>query len=297
METSLIIPEKPGYLKKFEAANDEFKGGVPSGIALPFLSIRGQMFRVRKGGQEVSLGRDVYAVIVAARPSVSKRYYEGPYSGAGDAPRCSSTDGVTPDVSNPISPSCASCPLNAWGSRITPAGKKAKECQDYKRLIVGLAPNEGRIYPVVFDVPATSLKAPRGQANKVMMYGDYISALSKHGIAAFSVLTKLGFTGAEYPQVCFDFVRYLTEEELKQVMDLREDNEDVKEALSGGEVAPVISIPEPEPPKPEPPKQEPPKQEPPKQEPPKQEPPKQEPQPVPADDADLLAEINKFLEE
>jgi hypothetical protein len=241
MEKSIVVPEKPGYLQTVTSTGEEFRAGLPGGINLPFLSIRGKEFRVRKGDQEAPLARELEVVFIAARQTISKRYYKDKYTGvgAGTVPTCMSTDGVTPDVPNPISESCSTCPMNVWGSRVTDAGKLAKECQDYKRLIIGLLGEN--IYPLVFDVPATSLKAPKGQIGKDMMLKSYLDILAQHQIPPFAVVTRLTFTGAEYPQVAFEFVRYLSEEEYEKVRKLREGNEDIKETLAGGETPAQVS--------------------------------------------------------
>lgn len=239
MSNDLVVMEqKPAFLQSaVPAGTNEFGGGLPGGIALPFLSIRGKEFRIRKDGQEVSLRvRELPVVFIAARPNVSKRYYETAYSSdASIMPTCHSTDGVTPDVATPVYPDCASCPNNVWGSRITPAGKQAKECQDYKRIIVGIFSEKG-LAPVVLDVPATSLKAPRGQKHQdVMMLREYLGALSRHNIDPTTGVTKLSFTDAEYPQISFSFGGYVGESTWNEVRGLRDDK-DVLEALGNSDI-------------------------------------------------------------
>lgn len=247
MSNDLVIMEqRPAFLRDTTPTSaDEFRSGLVSGIALPFLSIRGKVFRIRKDGQEIPLRvNELPIVFIAARPNVSKRYYDAAYASDMSAmPACHSMDGVTPDVANPVHPDCASCPKNAWGSKITPSGKKAKECQDYKRLIVGIF-GEKDLMPVVFDVPATSLKAPRGQRHQdTMMLREYLDTIARHAIDPITAVTKLFFTDAEYPQVSFSFGGYVSENIWHRALELRDDK-DVLEALGNGD---IYDFPPPEP--------------------------------------------------
>lgn len=229
MSTDLatVANNLPAHLRgaKSPGTLDEFAGGLAKGIPLPFLSIRGKEFRLRKDGQELNTRqREMSVIFIAARHSVSKRYYEKKYeSGSLEAPDCSSRDGVTPDVSEPVHSNCAHCPKNQWGSRITEGGKEGKACSDYKRVIlwpVGLTDD-----PMVLDVAATSLKAPKGQKHTVLMLGDYLSQLAKHGMDPTQVVTKVAFTDAEYPQLCFTFERFVDEDEWLRVQELRDSDE------------------------------------------------------------------------
>jgi hypothetical protein len=242
-----IYGEKPGYLAnvKNDAAG-EFAGGVSATVDAFYLSIRGHRFRVRKDTKEVDLGATAQAVLITARPTISRRYYDTAYSAGGvDTPACHATDGEHPDVTNPVAPLCSKCPYNVFGSVTTPSGKKGKRCQDYKRVIVGLFSKTGEILPVIFDIPPTSLKAPRGQKLSELLFREYVGELNKAGVPPYAVVTTLGFTGAEYPQVSFSFERYLTEEEFAEVEKLRESDE-VKQLLyPGGAPIDISANPEP----------------------------------------------------
>lgn len=55
-----------------------------------------------------------------------------------------------------------------------------------------------------------------------MMLRDYTQALAKHGLDPTMVVTRLQFTDSEYPQLCFRFERYVSEEEYQRVQQLRE---------------------------------------------------------------------------
>jgi len=236
MSEELIIPEKPKHLAQAGTTSaEEFTGGLGGGMSLPALSIRSKQFRARLDGQEHEMGTELEVIVVAARPSVSKRYFASQYTpGSNDAPDCSSIDGKTPDVAEPVSPTCASCPNNVFGS----GTGNGKACADYKRIVVlPLVKGSPVNSPVVLDVPATSLRTPKELRNGTyMMLREYMSALSRHEIDPTTAVSTLSFTGADYPQLAWQFSRYVNEQELGFVRELRE-REDVKEVL-GEDVQP-----------------------------------------------------------
>jgi hypothetical protein len=230
-DLATIASQVPAYLQQnAPKTTDEFSGGIAASFPLPFLSIRGKEFRLRKDGQEMATGkRELQMVFVAARSTLSKRLYDKKYvSGTIEAPVCSSANSITPNVADPVAPACQTCPKNQWGSRITEAGKQGKECQDYKRIIVWLVGYSDT--PMVLDIPATSLKAPKGQKHSVLMLGDFLGQLAKHGMDPTQVVATVSFTDAEYPQLCFDFNRFATEDEFAKVLELRA-SDDVRTVL------------------------------------------------------------------
>lgn len=316
-----IVISRPSFLPAVKAdasaartAADEFGGGLRGGMPLPVLSTRGKEFRVRMDGNETSLravsrnGLDV--VLVAARPTVSKRWYEGSYtSGEVVAPTCSSKDGITPDVAAPVARACATCPKNAWGSgtRADGTATKGKACNDYKRLViwpVGLNSGDRQATPMVLDLAATSLRAPKGSRG-LMMLSEYVTALTRNSLPVYAYVATLDFSDAEFPQVTFTPKRPVTEEEYKAIMAFREDD-DVQEVLYGEAAEPTGPVKQAEP------VEEDAEEEVIYQSPPKEEPkakakkaakpaPAPEPEPEVAeeaaveDEADMLAEIEALL--
>jgi hypothetical protein len=80
-------------------------------------------------------------VLVNASPNLAKSYYvKGFVDGDLNPPDCWSLDSLRPDASvvNKINPTCLDCPMNAFGSRVTPDGKAAKACSDARRMAVVL---------------------------------------------------------------------------------------------------------------------------------------------------------------
>lgn len=195
---------------------DDLDQGVSAGF--PHISIRGAKWRVVKDGEEhpvylpdsKDLAPFIKVVILRANPAVSKTYYEGQYvEGSDDKPACYSNDGVRPgaDSPSPQAETCASCPQNVWGSKISPSGAKIKACADVRRIAV--LPSDDMTYaPLLLRVPAASLA-------DLAAYGR---ALKQHGIPYAAVVTKLSFDAeAAYPKIQFRFDRVLSAEEMTVV--------------------------------------------------------------------------------
>lgn len=206
-----------------DAVKDDLSGGVQSSFGV--ISFRGSKWRVKYQGNETLITNNdgdavgsLKLVLLNALPKLSKIYYKGSYQEGDDSPPdCFSVDGVKPDPSSPKrqSETCAGCPHNVWGSRITPAGKKTKACQDSRRVAVvpeGDLENEQFGGPVLLRVPAASL------AN----LAEYSNALRQKGWPYFAVVTKVGFDpDAAYPKLTFRPERPLTDDEAETVIEQR----------------------------------------------------------------------------
>jgi hypothetical protein len=207
-------------------ANAELSGGITGGFAV--LSLRGKSWRVKHRGEERIMMRDdgdgarssLEVVLVKAAPVISKIFYQTGYvEGSNSPPDCWSTNGVTPDAgaSKKQSATCAGCPHNAWGSRITDAGKAGKACADSKRLALvpaGDIDNEVSGGPMLLRIPAASLQD----------LTSYAAKLNAVGYPYYAVVTRIAFDpDAEYPKVMMNAVRALTDEEAAKVAALRDD--------------------------------------------------------------------------
>jgi hypothetical protein len=199
--------------------NDDMSAGVSAGFG--FISFRGSKWRIKRGGEETPVldpetkhpTATLPVVMLQVSPGLSRIYYEKAYTEGDDAaPDCSSLEGVVPDPDSPKkqSDTCASCPHQVWGSRVTDAGKKSKKCQDSRRVVVVPAediPNEKDGGPMLLRVPAASLK---GMA-------DYGKILDEGGFHYRAVKTRLGFDmDASYPLLTFSAIKPLTAAEKDQ---------------------------------------------------------------------------------
>ena len=208
------------------AVENDLSAGVQGGFGL--IGYRGKVWSIRHRGEERQLMRDdgdgprnsIEVVILKGSGVVSKIFYEaGWVEGSNAPPDCFSTNGVTPDISagKKMAPTCAVCPKNAWGSRITPQGKQGKACSDSKRLaVVPLAdiPNELFGGPMLLRVPAASLQ-------DLATFGD---TMAKLGYPYYAIGTRISFDPAEsYPKFVFAGIRPLTDAEAKRVVEMQDD--------------------------------------------------------------------------
>lgn len=236
--SDITLPATFGPLSSVLAGSVEANSELSSGIGQSFgvVSYRGKVWAVKFQGNEQKLMRDdgdgprnsIEVVIVRASEAVSKIWYETGYvDGSTAPPDCWSTDGMKPDPASPKkqSPTCAGCKRNAWGSKVTDAGKQGKECADSKRLaIVPLNDINNEVYngPMLLRVPAASLKD----------IGAYAKKLEQYGYPYFGVGTKISFDPNEpYPKFVITPIRPLTDEEAKRILELR-NGEEVKRILN-----------------------------------------------------------------
>jgi hypothetical protein len=211
---------------RFQGAPVESLGeGIRGGFGI--IGYKGKVWSTKFQGNETPLMRDdgdgprtsIEVVIVKAAPNIAKIFYEqGFVDGSTAPPDCWSTDGVKPDggASKKQSTTCAGCPKNAWGSKVTEAGKPTKACNDSKRLAVvplnDLA-NELMGGPMLLRVPAASLK-------DLKTYGDQLQG---YGFPYFAVATRISFDHTEaFPKFVFTAMRPLTDAEADIILPMRD---------------------------------------------------------------------------
>jgi hypothetical protein len=176
----------------------------------------------------------IEVVVLKASGVVSKIWYENGYvEGSTSPPDCFSTNGVTPDggAKKKQANACALCPMNQWGSRITPSGKQGKQCSDSKRLaVVPLGDIANAIYggPMLLRVPAASLRDLAG-------YGEKMQAL---GYPYYAIGTRISFDAAEaYPKFTFGAIRPLSDAEADAVLATRGERQVTTILAEGSEQA------------------------------------------------------------
>lgn len=201
---------------------DDLDQGISAGF--PHISIRGAKWRIVSEGEEhpvympnsKDLAPFLKVIILRSNPNVSKTYYAGQFvEGSDDKPSCYSNDGIRPGADSPDiqSETCATCPMNVWGSKISPSGAKIKACADVRRVAV-LPEGDLNFTPLLLRVPAASL-------SDLASYGR---ALKQRGIPYAAVVTKLSFDAeAAYPKIQFQYDRVLTAEEMGQVAERMSD--------------------------------------------------------------------------
>lgn len=241
---SALIPANFGAIStKFsqQPVVDDLSSGIQSSFGI--VGYKGKVWSIRYRGDETPLMREdgdgprgsIEAIILKASQHISKIWYEAGYvEGSNAAPDCFSNNGIAPEPTSAKKQcdSCALCPHNAWGSRITPAGKSGKACADSKRLaVVPLIdiPNEMYGGPMLLRVPAASLQ-------DLAMYGQKMQQM---GYPYYSVGTRIGFDANEsYPKFTFGAIRGLNDAEADLVLAER-DGHTVNRILSENEYAPA----------------------------------------------------------
>ena len=216
---SNIVPTNiqiPAHLAKFmgqpSALSAALAGGLAGGAEYPRISIKGSRFRIIEGGAENVLeDTKLSVVIVGANPRLSKTFYAKQWTPDSEpsSPDCYSLDGVRPhpESTAPQNDLCASCPMNAWGSKVTPMGQQIKACADQKRLAV-VASNDttGPIY--LLQITPAALKG----------LGAYQKELQMRGIPVEAVKTVVTFdTDASFPKLMFKFGGFLDETEYNEI--------------------------------------------------------------------------------
>jgi hypothetical protein len=223
-------------------------GGLSSGQSFPRISIKASRFRIVEGDTETVLDSTTLdVVIVGANPRLSKTWYAKSWMPDSEpqAPDCFSLDGIGPDPEStePQNDLCASCPQNAWGSKVTPQGQQIKACADQKRLAVVSADDpSGPVY--LLSVTPAALKG----------LNQYQKELAVRGIPPEIVKTRVSFdTDASFPKLKFTFGGFL-DADVQGVVDGLFGSEQVKEITGETPRQPVavpkIAAPAPAAPKP-----------------------------------------------
>lgn len=211
-------------------------GGLSSGQTFPKISIKASRFRIKEGDTETVLDSTTLdVVVVGANPRLSKTWYAKQWDANAEpvAPDCFSLDGVSPDpeAEDPQNDLCASCPHNAWGSKVTPTGQQVKACSDKKRLAVVAADDpSGPVY--LLEVTPAALKG----------LNQYQKELAVRGIPPEVVKTRVSFdTDASFPKLKFTFGGFL-EADVQEVVDTLFGSEQVKE-ITGETLRTPVAVP------------------------------------------------------
>lgn len=235
----------PAIFGDVSEADYNLAGGILSGFAV--VSIRGKVWRARHKGDEHIIRdkkdgepkRRLQVVVVGVGPNVAKTYYAGAYvSGNTEAPDCASTDGIRPDagVADPQASTCATCPMNQFGSRVTEAGKKGKACQDNKRLAIVPADDiENSVFggPMLLRIPPSSFQS-LDQVSQV---------LAKNRVPFYGAVLDIGFDpDAEYPLLTFRALGRITDPDLAAMI-MEHRNSTVTESILFGNASGEAALP------------------------------------------------------
>ena len=196
--------------------NTDLTSNVGMG-GFPVVSYKGKVWHIVDGDTRTLVtkpGEDdpaaaLEVVILKANPNLSKVWYAKGYEeGSNAKPDCYSNDGKTPaaDAEAPQCGTCALCPHNQWGSKVTENGAKGKACSDSRKLAI--APAGDLEYPMLLRIPAGTLK-------ELSAYADM---LNRRKAPYQAVVTKIGFDHTvAHQKLTFKAIRWLTAEEVQTV--------------------------------------------------------------------------------
>jgi hypothetical protein len=176
------------------------------------ISIKGGVFRKYVGGKEVAAVEDRHmnVVFVKMSPTPSRTYYTGAYKeGEKVSPACWSSDSKVPDpeVKNPQSSSCDTCPMSIKGSG---QGGSGAACRlSWRTAVVLPSDPSGDVMQLV--LPATSAFAKEDSGK--WGFRPYCQYLANNNISAKHVVTKMQFdTKSPVPKVMFSPVAAIDDE-------------------------------------------------------------------------------------
>jgi hypothetical protein len=182
----LQIPDHVARLRGLRSLAQDGQAGL-AGSPVPYLSIKSSRFtavdavgNARPVGAMDARGMYLDVVIVDLNPSVSKTYYAEAFDPSSDdykPPTCWSDNGTGPShrVATPPAHTCASCPMNVWGSKISENGKEVKLCNDSKKIALLLA--DGTNIPFRLNIPPASLKPWKTHCQTVAANGADLTML------------------------------------------------------------------------------------------------------------------------
>lgn len=236
------------------AFGGEDAANIGAKASIPALSFKGKVWRIAMGGEDTVLTRKnadgedeptpiVKMVVLNFLKPRSRTYYEGAYEeGKAAAPRCSSIDGVTPDasVSEPMAPTCASCPMSAKGSKVSDNGKAMTACTQGKRLVVVPA-SKLDFQPLLLRLAPTSIWDKDNVENEAkgwFAWDQYVDFLRTKGVNnTAKVITHIKFDQrVAYPKLLFKGAGWLDEGAMK-VAGTIWNSEPVMDILNGKEFA------------------------------------------------------------
>ena len=209
-EISLFQQAVPDYIK--EAGVDELTKALGGGGGLKRISIRGSVFRMMVGGEEIAKNesRSMNVVVVNGTKYVSRKFYAGKYvPGESAPPDCWSNDGLTPDASieAPQHSNCENCPQNIKGS----GQGDSRACRYEKRLAVVLADDiKGSVYQLL--LPSKSYFG-KGDLEH-MPFEQYAKYVSSQGYNINMLVTEMKFdSDSDNPKLTFKPVGFLNKDQ------------------------------------------------------------------------------------
>jgi hypothetical protein len=215
------IAKKFQHLNPVHNLNDSIQGG-----SFHRISPKNKNWKLVTGGESYTYVQPdghplpyIDVVILNINAHSSRLYFDGPYQeGSTKAPTCASLKGDVPDPGVPIpqNKTCHNCKQNQW-----PGGKRAKPCQETKRIAVLPLPNmktnpplpKPLTEPVFFKVTPGSLTPWKSYCNSLIARGAHYAA----------VITRISFEPDDLWKYKFDYLKSLTDKDADLILPLTND--------------------------------------------------------------------------
>lgn len=221
MSNNIMVPFSntvPDYIR--EEGQSELTKSLMSrmGGTSKRISIRGKVFRLVVGGEEIAKRQDSLDVIVVhVAKDVSRTYYANSYDPKAEAvpPTCWSADSKTPhpSVENPIHTDCNNCPMNVKGS----GSGQNRACRFKRRLAVVLA-DDINAGVHMLELPATSLFG-KGDVGH-MPYEQYFKYVSTQGHSIDRLVTRMSFDeDSDQPKLFFAPIGFVTRDVIPKLVE------------------------------------------------------------------------------
>jgi hypothetical protein len=154
----------------------------------PHISIMGNEFALVDALGNRSAVQEKYldVTVLAINQTKSKMYFPDAYNrDKPGIPVCFSDNGIGPSVESPEPQhaTCAGCPRDVWGTKISALGKPVKACSDYKKIAV-LTPHRVGM--------AFLLSIPPGSWKDWKQHCGYFGA---NGVDLYELVTRITFVG------------------------------------------------------------------------------------------------------
>lgn len=247
-----LLAKMPAHIAAFAAAagdDDVFSMGA-TGPRLPRLGIKGKVWHWTglDGETQPIVDPDtedpissLYVALADSRKATSRHYYASAYEPDAKVPAaCFSLDGIKPHEKSPDpqATSCAMCPQNQVGSRVSEQGKKMRACGMKKDIVVVPVSRKGDVVVDENGMPQpTRLSLPAVSAfNLDRLVKDW-KVKTGGKVSVRAIVIKLSFNvESAFPEVVFTPVGFLSDEALHALEGVRAD-EAVREWIDGDAAA------------------------------------------------------------
>lgn len=256
MGTALTtFADRPALSTKFATFFQENKN-IQERETTPSLSYEGKQWAISINGERTVVQKKdadgdmvpvttMKVVILDQNPVRGRSYYEGAYDPSkATMPKCWSDDCQTPSphvkeppmVDGKCVKSCAICPMSAKGSKPSTRNADGVACSQHQFIAVVPA-GDMTFQPLRLKLAITSIWDGKNPANDEagwFAFKNYTDFLRAHQVDHTALLvTKMKFdSSAEYPKVLFARDKFLTDEQLEQLIPVIQ-SDGVKKLISG----------------------------------------------------------------